>query len=103
MSRAHAYGLASSWTDGQYICLEERICLSISLVVSDNKRAAVRPKLYRAPFQLNGSLNCRFPVCPPFRPDTFSHQHASAMHWATWGGHTEIVKLLLEHRVSLAL
>lgn len=35
-----------------------------------------------------------------YRPDTFSHQHASAMHWATWGGHTEIVKLLLEHKVS---
>lgn len=38
--------------------------------------------------------------CCPVRPDTFSHQHASAMHWATWGGHTEIVKLLLEHKVG---
>lgn len=36
-----------------------------------------------------------------YRPDTFSHQHASAMHWATWGGHTEIVKLLLEHKVGV--
>lgn len=46
-------------------------------------------------------------VCAPlacvilFRPNTFSHQHASAMHWATWGGHTEIVKLLLEHKVRV--
>lgn len=23
------------------------------------------------------------------------------MHWATWGGHTEIVKLLLEHKVGV--
>lgn len=37
------------------------------------------------------------------RPNTFSHQHASAMHWATWGGHTEIVKLLLEHKVRVPL
>ena len=37
------------------------------------------------------------------RPNTFSHQHATAMHWATWGGHTEIVKLLLEHKASVLL
>lgn len=42
----------------------------------------------------------RFPTLTYPRPNTFSHQHASAMHWATWGGHTEIVKLLLEHKVA---
>lgn len=50
------------------------------------------------------SLTIHLP--PPFvgdlnRPDTFSHQHASALHWATWGGHTDIVKLLLEHKVGV--